>query len=76
MTIQAYQSLYESSIAYGMRKALMAEQKKNEMQTNITQLRQACEELENEVGRLDQEIVDIVKKDEEDKQRDEKSHKE
>ena len=25
MTIQAYQSLYESSIAYGMRKALMAE---------------------------------------------------
>ena len=39
MTIQAYQSLYESSIAYGMRKALMAEQKKNEMQTNITQLR-------------------------------------
>ena len=76
MTIQAYQSLYESSIAYGMRKALMAEQKKNEMQTNITQLRQACEELENEVGRLDQEIVDIVKKDEEDKQRDEKAHKE
>ena len=76
MTIQAYQSLYESSIAYGMRKALMAEQKKNEMQTNITQLRQACEELENEVGGLDQEIVDIVKKDEEDKQRDEKAHKE
>jgi dynein light intermediate chain len=25
MTIQAYQTLYESSIAYGMRKALMAE---------------------------------------------------
>merc|ERR1719440_226263 len=53
MTIQAYQTLYESSIAYGMRKALMAEQKKNEMQTNITQLRQACEDLENEVARLD-----------------------
>ena len=40
-----------------MRKALMAEQKKNEMQTNITQLRQACEELESEVTRLDQEII-------------------
>jgi dynein light intermediate chain len=53
MTIQAYQTLYESSIAYGMRKALMAEQKKNEMQTNITQLRQTCEELESEVTRLD-----------------------
>ena len=62
MTIQAYQSLYESSIAYGMRKALMSEQKKNEMQTNITQLRQACDELENEVTRQDQEIIDVFKK--------------
>ena len=31
MSIQAYQTLYESSIGYGMRKALMAEQGKNEM---------------------------------------------
>jgi|TARA_B110000977_G_scaffold178059_1_gene235232 dynein light intermediate chain len=69
MTIQAYQTLYESSIAYGMRKALMAEQKKNEMQTNITQLRQACEELESEVSRFDSEIVDIVGKDEDDNKR-------
>ena len=74
MTIQAYQTLYESSIAYGMRKALMAEQKKNEMQTNITQLRQAQDELENEVTRLDQEIVDIIKKDEEERQREQKAH--
>lgn len=29
MTIAAYQTLYESSIAYGMRKALMSEQRKN-----------------------------------------------
>lgn len=35
MTIAAYQSLYESSIAYGMRKALMAEQKKVEMQNTV-----------------------------------------
>ena len=28
MTIAAYQTLYESSIAFGMRKALMAEQRK------------------------------------------------
>ena len=57
-----------------MRKALMAEQKKNEMQTNITQLRQACEELENEVTRLDQEIIDIVAKDEDDNKREQKAH--
>jgi dynein light intermediate chain len=74
MTIQAYQTLYESSIAYGMRKALMAEQKKNEMQTSITQLRQGCDELENEVQRLDQAIIDLCKKDEEDRQREQKAH--
>lgn len=28
MTIAAYETLYESSIAYGVRKALVAEQKK------------------------------------------------
>ena len=74
MTIQAYQTLYESSIAYGMRKALMAEQKKNEMQTNIQQLRTAYDELEQEVKRLDEEIVNIIKQDEEDRQRDQKAH--
>lgn len=52
----------------------MAEQKKNEMQTNITQLRQAYDELENEVTRLDQEIVDIIKKDEEERAREQKAH--
>ena len=50
-----------------MRKALMAEQKKNEMQTNIQQLRTAYDELEHEVKRLDDEIVNVVKQDEEDR---------
>ena len=74
MTIQAYQSLYESSVAYGMRKALMAEQKKNEMQTNITQLKQSLDELENEVTRQDQETIDIVKRDQEEVDRETKAH--
>lgn len=52
----------------------MAEQKKNEMQTNIQQLRTAYDELEQEVKRLDEEIVNIIKQDEEDRQRDQKAH--
>lgn len=36
MTLAAYQSLYESSIAFGMRKALMAEQRKSELQTRVS----------------------------------------
>ena len=74
MTIQAYQTLYESSIAYGMRKALMAEQKKNEMQSTIKQLDDTCNELEREVDRMEQEIDDIIKRDEEERQREQKAH--
>jgi dynein light intermediate chain len=74
MTIQAYQTLYESSIAYGMRKALMAEQRKNEMQSNIKHLEDTCDELNHEVDRLNQEIDDIVKRDKEECQREQKAH--
>ena len=38
MTIQAYQTLYESSIAYGMRKALQAEQSKAEKLLQLASL--------------------------------------
>ena len=38
MTIAAYQTLYESSIAFGMRKALMAEHRKAEMEAKVKQL--------------------------------------
>ena len=42
MTIQAYQTLYESSIAYGMRKALQAEQSKAEMLIKIQNIEEEC----------------------------------
>ena len=35
MRVSAYQALYESSIAYGMRKALLAEQKRGELQASV-----------------------------------------
>jgi dynein light intermediate chain len=35
LTIAAYQSLYESSIAFGMRKALMAEQRKSDLASRV-----------------------------------------
>ena len=74
MTIQAYQTLYESSIAYGMRKALMAEQGKNEMSSNIKQLEDTCNEHAEEINRLNREIEDTVKRDEEERLREEKAH--
>ena len=75
MTIQAYQTLYESSIAYGMRKALMAEQGKNEMQQNITDLEAACREHDQEIKQLQDQIEDIIRKDAEQSERDEKAHR-
>lgn len=44
MTIQAYQTLYESSIAYGMRKALQAEQSKAEKLNLLASLQRVCAE--------------------------------
>lgn len=49
MTIQAYQTLYESSIAYGMRKALQAEQNKAEKFLQIASLEKRCQEKEQEI---------------------------
>jgi len=36
MTIAAYQTLYESSVAFGMRKALQAEQGKTDMKNQVS----------------------------------------
>ena len=65
MAIQAYQTLYESSIAYGMRKALMAEQSKIEMNSSIKQLEDTNEELANDIKRLEEDIETKIRKDEE-----------
>ena len=49
MTIQAYQTLFESSIAFGMRKCLQSEQRKAEMAERIDQLVTTCDELQSQV---------------------------
>ena len=74
MTVQAYQTLYESSIAYGMRKALMAEQKKNEMTSRIKELEDSCEELASETKKLVQEQEDVIRRFAEEMARETKAH--
>ncbi len=56
MTIQAYQTLYESSIAYGMRKALQAEQSKAEILIKIQNVEEECNDLEDQVEDLKKRI--------------------
>ena len=56
MTIQAYQTLYESSIAYGMRKAMQAEQNKAEKLNKLASLQRICAEEEEKIVDLKQII--------------------
>ena len=53
MTIAAYQTLYESSIAFGMRKALQAEQGKADMEARIKQLEGLVPKVETTREALD-----------------------
>ena len=76
MTIAAYQTLYESSIAYGMRKALMAEQGKNEMNANISDLEKCCADYAADIERFEREIEEIKRKFEEDSEKERKQHEE
>lgn len=46
------QTLYESAVAFGMRKALQTEQGKNEMEARIQQLEGDVKDLERQVGLL------------------------
>ena len=58
-----------------MRKALMAEQGKNEMQQNITDLETACREHDHDIKTLQENIEELIRKDAEQSERDEKAHK-
>ncbi len=49
MTIAAYQTLYESSVAFGMRKSLMSEQGKTDMEQTIESLNGEQNDLEKQV---------------------------
>ncbi|KAJ8977692.1 hypothetical protein NQ317_005425 [Molorchus minor] len=55
MTIEAYQALYCSSVAFGMRKALQAEQGKSDIYQDV-------EILRNQKVELEQQIIDLKQK--------------
>ena len=72
--IKAQQNLYESSIAYGMRKALLAEGKKNNLQHHIKELEDSCEKLALEAKQLEEQKSQVEQKNEADREASEKLH--
>lgn len=76
MTIAAYQTLYESSVAFGMRKALMAEQGKADMERKVQELEEDKRDLERQVNELKAKIEQIEKRNTEQRAVEEKKHSE
>eukprot|EP00928_Gymnodinium_smaydae_P081499 TRINITY_DN65007_c0_g1_i1.p1 TRINITY_DN65007_c0_g1~~TRINITY_DN65007_c0_g1_i1.p1 ORF type:complete len:235 (-),score=74.74 TRINITY_DN65007_c0_g1_i1:94-798(-) len=76
MTICAYQSLYESSIAFGMRKALQAEQRRNQYNAKLKALSADNRKLSTEVKELEQKISQIEQHEAERREQEERKHKE
>merc|ERR1712216_1124863 len=76
MSIAAYQTLYESSVAFGMRKALQLEQGKSDMEAKIKQLEQEKKELERQVQDLKAKCEAIEKRESERRALEEKKHAE
>jgi dynein light intermediate chain len=56
MTINSYQTLYESSIAYGIRTLLIAEEDKKNLSIKIEEISDECDMLEKEIEALENEI--------------------
>merc|ERR1712060_493206 len=75
-TICAYQSLYESSIAFGMRKALQAEQRRNQHNKRMKDLMVANRKLREEVEDLETKISQIEQNEAERREQEERKHKE
>ncbi|CAN0172034.1 unnamed protein product [Discosporangium mesarthrocarpum] len=76
MAIAAYQTLYESSIAFGMRKALTAEQRKTQMESKIRQLQEDKADLECQVKELTTKCEEIQPREKARREAEEKKHTE
>merc|ERR1712216_1021518 len=76
MTIDAYKTLYDSSVTFGVRKQLQAEQGMGEMEDRIKSLQDTKRALENQVLELRNKVEVIEKREAERKALDEKKRKE
>lgn len=62
--MKTYQNLYQSSIAYGVRKYLMANQEKEQVDQEIKKIEEECQIYKDEIKKLELEIEETAKKDE------------
>ncbi|NXW63666.1 IDLC protein, partial [Eurystomus gularis] len=73
MTLTAYQKLYESSVAFGMRKALQAELGKSDMENRV-KLEEEKRELQRQVSEQKEKCEATEKRENERQQIEERKH--
>ncbi|XP_028985927.1 axonemal dynein light intermediate polypeptide 1 [Betta splendens] len=76
MTMAAYQTLYESSVAFGVRKALQGEQGKVDMEQRISDLESESQDLRKQLNEQKAKCDAIEKREHERRQTEEKKHME
>merc|ERR1719230_962089 len=76
MTIDAYKTLYDSSVTFGVRKQLQAEQGMTELETQIAVYEEQKKERENHVLELRNKVEVIEKRENEHKAPEDKKRKE
>ncbi|XP_066060751.1 axonemal dynein light intermediate polypeptide 1 isoform X1 [Chamaea fasciata] len=74
LTLSAYQALYESSVAFGVRKALQAEQGKAHLEKRIVELEEEKKELEKQVSEAKAKCEAIERQETERREIEEKKH--
>uniref|UniRef100_UPI00398F32C8 33 kDa inner dynein arm light chain, axonemal-like n=1 Tax=Pristiophorus japonicus TaxID=55135 RepID=UPI00398F32C8 len=76
MTLATYETLYESSVAFGLRKALQGDLEKIYLRKNIDTLNQEKSNLQNELGELKAKYEAAEKRSAERKELDDQRHSE
>ncbi|KAG7476217.1 hypothetical protein JOB18_049146 [Solea senegalensis] len=74
MTIAAYKTLYASSVAFGMRKALQAEQSKTDSENKIPELEKEIQDMKKQLSEQKAKCDAIEKRENEKRQVEEKKH--
>lgn len=74
MLKSSLQQLYDSSIAYGLKKALIAYQSKTDMHDKIKALKKENNELRKHISSLEEQEADIIAKENAEKTRQDEDH--
>jgi dynein light intermediate chain len=76
MTINSYQTLYESAIAYGIRASLLAEENKGRIVETCKSIEEECDFLDKRIEDLEKEIERKTRNDAIDREENNKKHEE